>query len=233
MREFSEDHKRIEDQLPALEADRTKRGRKTANGWNDAIITVGTGYGFVTQGAGDRFVVTAAHCLPELPPCNTGRSDRESCYPALIGPLGGQQTVAAACCFADTICDIAVLGPPSGIEALKEFDQYLKLTEGTTPLSIAEPLSASLVWVPLSGGEWLSYVATSATGEELLLIGALDASLVEMAGAPIISDNGTVVGVLCPDPERDFLGASHPGLVGSLPRRLLRFIGVAASMATT
>ena len=32
------------------------------------VITVGQGRGFVVEGAGERLVITAAHCLPSLPP---------------------------------------------------------------------------------------------------------------------------------------------------------------------
>jgi hypothetical protein len=32
------------------------------------VITVGHGRGFVIEGAGERLVITAAHCLPSLPP---------------------------------------------------------------------------------------------------------------------------------------------------------------------
>ena len=32
------------------------------------VITVGQGRGFVVEGVGERLVITAAHCLPSLPP---------------------------------------------------------------------------------------------------------------------------------------------------------------------
>jgi hypothetical protein len=219
---FSEEDCWIENQIEPLEQERAKRGVKSANEWNDAIIAVGTGYGCVVQGAHDRFVVTAAHCLPDLPPCNTGRFDRKSCYPALLGPPGGQKCAAAACGFADPISDIAVLGLPNGIESPEEFDQYAKLTDTATPLSIAEPPPIGLVWIPSPNGEWLSYVAISIWGEVLLI--SVDKSLVGMTGAPIVSDNGTAVGVLCPELWRGL----HSALVGSIPRRLLRILGLAA-----
>jgi hypothetical protein len=62
----------------------------------------------------------------------------------------------------------------------------------------------------------------------LLIIG-LERILVEMPGVPIISDQGTAIGVLCPDPERKVWRASHPGLVGSLPTHLVRVPGVPAA----
>jgi hypothetical protein len=32
------------------------------------VVTVGHGRGFVVEGTGERLVITAAHCLPSLPP---------------------------------------------------------------------------------------------------------------------------------------------------------------------
>jgi hypothetical protein len=34
-----------------------------------AIVMVGEGRGFVVQGEDSRFVISAGHCLPRLPPC--------------------------------------------------------------------------------------------------------------------------------------------------------------------
>lgn len=228
MPEVSKKLERIERQIPPLEAAREKCRRKAVKEWSDAIIAVGSGYGFVVQGAYDRVVITAAHCLPQLPSSNVGQRAGETLYPTLLGPLGGEQTVAAACYFADRISDIAALGFPNGIEAPEEFRQFLQLTDAATPLSIVEPVLASLVWIPSPDRDWLSYVARSAWGEQLLMIG-IDEILVEMSGVPIVSDAGAAIGVFCPDPERGFLGGAHPGLVGSLPRRLLRILSVPAT----
>ena len=50
----------------------------------------------------------------------------------------------------------------------------------------------------------------------------VDESLVGMTGAPIVSDDGMAVGVLCEHWRR-----LHPALVGSIPGRLLRILGLA------
>lgn len=146
---------------------------------------------------------------------------------SLLGPPGGQQTVAAACCFADPISDVAVLRAPNGVEYEVEFGQFVQLTDAATSLSIAEPPEASLGRIPSPDSSWSSHVVCLA-GSRLLIIG-LDKILVEMSGVPIISDQGKAIGVLCPDPERQVLGASHPALVGSLPTHLLRVLGVSAA----
>jgi hypothetical protein len=67
----------------------------------------------------------------------------------------------------------------------------------------------------------------SAWGRVLII--NFDQILDEMSGVPIISDQGTAIGVICPDPERKVFGAFHPGLVGSLPTRLLWVLGVPAA----
>jgi hypothetical protein len=35
-----------------------------------AVLQVGGGRGFVVEVNGDRYVITAAHCLPFFPPCH-------------------------------------------------------------------------------------------------------------------------------------------------------------------
>src|SRR6185437_9160438 len=42
-----------------------------------------------------RLVITAAHCLPKLPPPIAWSDLEERTYPKLLGPLGGENTVWA------------------------------------------------------------------------------------------------------------------------------------------
>ena len=76
-----------------------------------AIVNVGTARGFVVGAGDDRYVITAAHCLPHLPSAD-GRED--ACiYPNLLGPLTKKKRkVWAECVFVDPVSDIAVLGSP-------------------------------------------------------------------------------------------------------------------------
>jgi putative ABC transport system substrate-binding protein len=57
-----------------------------------AVIRVGDGRGFVVEGERERFVITAAHCLPHLPPCHPAAYEEELTYQALLGPLGNSPT---------------------------------------------------------------------------------------------------------------------------------------------
>jgi len=79
-----------------------------------AVIAVGIGRGFVVEGSREKLcVITAAHCLPRLPPVKpTPYDPEEVTYHNLLGRLGEPQTVSAECLFADPLADIAVLGEP-------------------------------------------------------------------------------------------------------------------------
>jgi len=118
-----------------------------------AVIAVGDGRGFVVQGARQkRYVITAAHCLPKLPPCQSASYVVERTYANLLAPLGAKPAVWAECLFADPIADIAVLGAPDGEafyeEKKEESEQYEALTESASTLSISDaPEADGPVWL--------------------------------------------------------------------------------------
>src|SRR5580765_2407384 len=89
------------------------------------IVTAGSGRGFVVESAGERLVITAAHCLPFLPPAQSFFGSKERTYGPLLSPLGDQPLAWAACRFVDPIADIAVLGSPGNPHA----DEYRALME--------------------------------------------------------------------------------------------------------
>src|SRR5262249_33780272 len=121
-----------------------RRGNKTMTDaqLRSAVLRVRGGRGFVVRrpnhrGHGERIVVTAAHCLPSLPPCHPWRSEsHESTYKRLIGPLGAKPTVWAHCLFADPVADIAVLGQPDNQDLSDEADAYDQLVESMETLAI-------------------------------------------------------------------------------------------------
>ena len=77
-----------------------------------AVITVGKGRGFIIDGD-PRMIVTAAHCLPRLPPAHGASYTEERTYQNLVGHIGeAQQTIWGECLFADPVADIAVIGEP-------------------------------------------------------------------------------------------------------------------------
>src|SRR5215467_14301412 len=96
------------------------------------VITAGSGRGFVVEGAGESVVITAAHCLPFLPPTQSFFRPEERTYGPLLAPLGNEPRAWAVCRFVDPIADIAVLGSPHNPHA----DEYKALMWTATPLSI-------------------------------------------------------------------------------------------------
>jgi hypothetical protein len=89
-----------------------------------SVVKVDDGRGFVIAVGDKRYVITAAHCLPSLPPPILARHLEEETYPGLIGPLGEDPSVTAACVFIDQMADIAVLGEPDNQAMSDEHGQY-------------------------------------------------------------------------------------------------------------
>lgn len=108
-----------------------------------AVVTVGAGRGFIIETTLGRFpvrlIVTAAHCLPRLPPALATAHAEERTYPELLGPLGKRRPkVWAECEFVDPVADIAVLASPDGQVHYDEEVAYDELTEGAPILRIVD-----------------------------------------------------------------------------------------------
>src|SRR6516162_6694129 len=96
------------------------------------VVTAGSGRGFVVEGAGERLVITTAHCLPFLPPAQSFFEPKQRIYGPLLARLGDEPRAWAVCRFVDPITDIAVLGSPDNPHA----DEYKALMETATAFSI-------------------------------------------------------------------------------------------------
>ena len=122
------------------------------------VITAGSGRGFVVEGAGERVVITAAHCLPFLPPAQSFFEPKERIYGPLLARLGDEPCAWAVCRFVDPIADIAVFSSPDNPHA----DEYKALIETATSLSIGGTLRHPVnFWGParllsLDGRRWFS-----------------------------------------------------------------------------
>jgi hypothetical protein len=87
-----------------------------------AVVRVSNGgRGFVVETSGrfgrrNRYVITAAHCLPRVPPRHGLSHTEERTYKKLLAPLGKKPSVWCECLFLDPIADIAVLGGPDNQE---------------------------------------------------------------------------------------------------------------------
>ncbi len=127
-----------------------------------AIIRVGDGRGFIVQGKKSRYVITAAHCLPFLPPCCVSSHTDERTYADLLGTLDNEErSVSAECVFADPIGDIAVLGPPDSQELCEEAEAYDALVDAVEPMAVGVlPDDAEINWSRCSLRSSISASAT-------------------------------------------------------------------------
>jgi hypothetical protein len=194
--------------------------------WGSAVIRVGDGRGFVIEGEQKtRYVITAAHCLPHLPPCCSFSYLEERTYQKLLALRGGERTVWAECLFADPVSDIAVLGEPDNQELSEQCDAYRELTQSVvTPLPVAEP--GKEAWLlSLEGGVWFRCGVRSPS-RRWLMFADLAGEFAGMSGSPVVSADGAAIGVACLGGE-DGAGnptawqGPNPSLVGNLPGWLL------------
>jgi hypothetical protein len=186
------------------------------------VITAGSGRGFVVEGAGERLVVTTAHCLPFLPPVQSFFEPKQRIYGPLLARLGDGPRAWAVCRFVDPIADIAVLGPPDNPHA----DQYKALMETATALSISDALRNPVnFWVParllsLDGHRWFSCTIRH-FGGPLWITHAAEVIRSEMSGSPIVTEIGTAIGVVS-TAAAPWEGGPNPRLTHNLPGWLLR-----------
>jgi hypothetical protein len=108
-----------------------------------SVLQVDDGRGFVVAhhnyiGNLEHIIITAAHCLPHLPPPHPARYLEEETYERLLAPLGSEPVIYATCLFVDPIADIAALGPPDNQALSDKADEYEQLLEGMKPLVIAD-----------------------------------------------------------------------------------------------
>lgn len=133
-----------------------------------AVVTVGSGRGFVVEGVQERLAVTAAHCLPSdedgrllLPPSHGASYSHERTYAKLLGPLGSTPTLEVECLFVDPIADIAVLGSPDNQVRCDEATAYEELVDSVEPLAITD--AKGPCWLLSLEGEWFDAIAECGT----------------------------------------------------------------------
>lgn len=133
-----------------------------------------------------RIVITAAHCLPHLPPPHASGGSFDRIYKCLLGSLdGSKKGIWAECLFADPVADIAVLGcPDANLE--DEYEAYYSLTGEASFLRIGTAKSGP-GWVLSIGGRWIRSTLEmfSGMGGESLWIDPTEAG---MSGSPILND---------------------------------------------
>jgi hypothetical protein len=172
-----------------------------------AVVRVGEGRGFIVEATREvrgpkltsrvtsRLVITAAHCLPWFPSSTPMSYVHERTYEALLGPLGGEASIAAECVFADPISDLAVLGAPDGLYDESQGDAYFDLTETVVPLPVGKPAGERAWLLTLDDPEWFE-CRIDGEAVQLRLRDASKGILGGMSGSPILNDSGQAIAVV-------------------------------------
>jgi hypothetical protein len=207
-----------------------------------AIVKVGDGRGFVVEGTRRRrYVITAAHCLPHLPPAHPFSYTEERTYHALLGTLGAEATVSAECVFVDPVTDIAVLGEPDNQTYFDgQWEAYLALVDERPTVRIGVPAESCDVWLHTLDGQWEPCAARTqfhpASG--LTLIGAKEGNRAGTSGSPIVRADGRALGVISVGSHTHETvvsqeAAGQPLLASKLPLWLLTDLRVSVRRAHT
>lgn len=184
-----------------------------------SVVRVGGGRGFVI---GDR-VVTAAHCLPHLPPAHAASYLEERTFENLLGALDAEPTIWAECLFVDPVADIAVLGCPDGQELHEQADAYDAFIAGLQGFEIGKTGKNGWMLSLDKPYRWLPTPLDSSFGS--LYSGP---TLAGQSGSPILNEDGEATGVVSIGVE-DSDGKSEstavhgpqPTLVSNLPGWML------------
>jgi trypsin-like peptidase len=186
-----------------------------------AVVTVGTGRGFVvqsTQGARNRLIITAAHCPPRFPPCHGASYREERTYQSLLAPLDAEPFVSAECLFADPISDIAVLGPPDDQEWPDLWQAYDSLVESAGILMIADAREKGQAWMLSIDNRWFECTVRD-SGGALWMSNATTGIRSGMSGSPVLSNDGSAIGMVCI--SGGTAGSDHPHTAGGPNPRLM------------
>lgn len=192
--------------------------RRDLAGTKNAVVCVGNGRGFVVEARRRRLVITAAHCLPFLPPAHPASYEEERTYPKLLSPLGAaRRTVSASCYFVDPIADVAVLCCPDSQVVPAEADAYDELTD-IAPMRVGPLSTSNAGWLLALDGTW-GRCTVELRGWSGLWLSISAASKPATApgtsGSPIVSDDGLAIGVISTG------GPMNPALANALPGGLL------------
>jgi hypothetical protein len=196
-----------------------------------SVVRVGDGRGFVVQEQQrfrNRLIITAAHCLPFLPPCISFSDLRERTYQELLAPIGAEPTIWAECLFVDPISDIAVLGPPDDQDLSDEYDRYDNLVESLETILVADAPEETTAWLLSLDKRWCRCVVRH-VGGPLWFSDAADGIHGGMSGSPVLLSDGSAIGVVCTsggtDSKPDTEGGPNPRLVHNLPGWCLQALG--------
>lgn len=190
--------------------------------WLRGLVAVGQGRGFVVEAAGERFIVTAGHCLPQLPPCASFATPSEKTYADLLGPVGTTPNVWAECVFVDLVSDLAVLGAPDAREMPEQSQAFQAMVQAALPLPVGTLGAARDAWLVSLDGRWFGCKIRSR--ERGAWISHAAEPIRGGSGSPIVTPDGVAVGVLCTasSAEGYRTGGPNPELATHLPGWMVR-----------
>jgi hypothetical protein len=187
------------------------------------VVKVGNGgRGFVVNAGDDRYIITAAHCVPPegIPTPHLSNSVPDLTFPNIIGALGGRQTIWGELCVYSLADDIAAFRAPDGQALYDECGRYEKFTDTATLIGRApkartpQDIGTPAYMLSLNG-RW-QRCAVHNSGR-FLFLPERDSARVKggMSGSPILDENGAAIGLFS-------TSDGGPGLSACLPPWLLR-----------
>ena len=207
----------------------TGNDRFRPNNMSNAIVQIGNceGRGFVIGATpGQRYVVTAAHCLQRSGSRrpNLAFDPRDWTFSNVIGRLGTKRgTIWAELCMVNLTDDIAVFGEPHSEELAYEAHRYQQFTTiaipAAPPPAAVEPhrrgdAAESKAWVLSLEGGWLPCSVYN-NGRTLTLSGVeIKAG---MSGSPLIDEDGSAIGFIPALQRNGDHNNTCPSLMDCLP----------------
>jgi hypothetical protein len=195
---------------------------------NRAIVQVGDGRGFIVSAGETRFVITAAHCLPEHPSPHLANGISDLTYPNIIGRLGAtRRTIWAELVVDDVASDIAVLTEPDGQELYDQCRRYETFTRPAMMIGRAPELLPPQQWQDGHGapafvlsldGQWQACTVQNRNGRFLWMVES-HYSRSGMSGSPIVDQSGAAIGLISTSGSSSSV---NPMLMDCLPLWLSR-----------
>jgi Trypsin-like peptidase domain len=202
-----------------------------------AIVRVGDGRGFIVGADGNRFIITAAHCIPRerRPMPHLANGVGELTCPNLIGPLKrAKRTIWGELCALSLTDDVAALCAPDDQELSELADKFEAFTATTLPVGAPPSPVPPYQWMETPGtpawvlsldGRWLP--CTVHSGGRFLATDASAEIKGGMSGSPILNAQGEAIGLISTSSETHRWQAfsdRHPSLADCLPPWLWRAI---------
>ena len=215
--------------------------------WTRCVVTVGPGRGFLMRSGHYPVIVTAMHCLPEMPPATSLSYLDERTYEGLVGPVDEAPTHTAEILFVDPVADIAVLAEPDNQALPEDNERFYEWLAGvaddgadfpalpmgeietTTPYDRRDGnIRSASAWLLSLDLKWFR-CRVIAPGRSIAIDEQEQPIRGGMSGSPIVDDTGRAIGLVS---NGTYIhsggevveGASHgnPRLTDCLPGWLLR-----------